>query len=150
MMKNKKKKCNDEVFEDWHKEEYEEDPDNAPKYFQKPPKKYETNFLQKLDRRTASYQILNDGFNEVVSDMGGLDGLSHVQKSLAERYIFLEFVLRNVEKQMARNPKKSEELLSRWIQGLNSLTGLARTIGLHRKAKKIDSLQSYVRSKKNA
>ena len=111
------------------------------------PAKYEAGFLKDFDRRTEVYQLLNGAYNEVVSDMGGIEGLSHAQICLAERFVFLEFVLRGLEQRIAKNPKKSEVILSRWIQALNSLTGLAKTIGLQRRAKKIPSLQRYVEGK---
>ena len=82
--------------------------------------------------------------------MGGVDSLSHTQVALAERFVFLEYILRKLETQIALSPKKSAGMLSRWIQGLNSLTGLAKTIGLERRARKVESLETYVKGKKNA
>ena len=112
------------------------------------PVKYEAGFLKDFDRRTQLYELLNGSYNEVVSDMGGVEGLSHAQVCLAERFCFLEFVLRGLEQRIATEPKKSVKLLSRWIQGLNSLVGLAKSIGLERRAKRIASLEAYVKSKK--
>ena len=108
------------------------------------PAKYKAGFLKEFDRRTETFQSLNSSYQEVMSDMGGPENLSHVQVCLAERFIFLEFVLRRLERRIANNPKKSEALLGRWIQGLNSISGLAKTIGLERRAKKIFSLEKYI------
>ena len=145
----KKKQKIEEPTEDWHEPIYEEDPDNAPKKFKKPPTKYETNFLAKMDSRTVVFRELKNSFDEVLADLGGRDNLSHVQYCLVERFTFLEFTMRHLEHRISKNPKKNEVLLGRWIQALNSLTGLARTIGLKRNARKIDCLESYVREKKN-
>jgi len=148
MSKNKNKDNTKEVFENWHKPIYEEDPDNAPTKFKKPPKRYETNFLAKLDKRTESYQLLYGAYTDVVNDMGGRDGLSHVQLCLAERFCFLEFILKRIELQIATEPKKSAKFVSRWVQGLNSLVGLAKTIGLEKRAKRVVNLKAYVEGKR--
>lgn len=113
------------------------------------PEKYESGFLQKLDGRTESCRLLRNAYDEVISDLGGVEGLSHVQVCLAERFVFLEFILRTLEQRIVESPKKSEAMLSRWIQGLNSIVGLAKTIGLQRRAKKIPSLQKYLKDKKD-
>jgi hypothetical protein len=145
-----KKKHNKDVeqTEDWHKREYDEDPDNAPRTFKKPPKRFEAGFLAKLDRRTEVFQLLKAAHDEIMADCGGAENLSHVQLCLAERFTFLEFVLRGLERQIAEPPKKSEAVLSKWIQALNSLVGLAKTIGLERRAKKIANLQTYIKGHK--
>src|SRR3989339_1368859 len=87
------------------------------------PAKYEAGFIDMLDKRTETYQLLHTAFTEVTDDLGGLASLSHTHKCLAERFVFLEFVLRSLETRIAENPKKSDELFARWIQGLNSITG---------------------------
>jgi len=114
----------------------------------KPPNKYESGFLQKMDKRSISYVELNTAYQEIMDDMGGTEALSHVQVCLAERFCFLEFILRTIESKIATNPKKSEYLLGKWIQGLNSLSGLAKTIGLERRRKSVVNLQDYVAGKK--
>lgn len=112
------------------------------------PKKYKVGFLQKMDGRTEACKMLRSSFNEILSDLGGSESLSHVQLCLVERFCFLEFVLRRLEYKIANEPKQSSKLLARWVQSLNSLVGLGKSIGLERRAKKIDSLQSYVKKHK--
>ena len=111
------------------------------------PAKYKAGFLREFDKRSAVFALLNNSYQEVMDDMGGQDSLSHVQVCMAEKFVFLEFVLQNIEKRIAEKPKKSSVLIGKWIQGLNSLQGLGKTIGLKRQSKKIESLQSYVKGK---
>jgi hypothetical protein len=116
------------------------------------PERYSKNFLAKMDGRIELARELKAAFEEVTNDLGGIDTLSHMNRSLCERFVFLEAVLRGLELQMAEEGTKQSkvdagQLLSRWIQGLNSLTGLARTLGLERRARKVDDLRSYVASK---
>jgi len=135
------------AFVNWHKPEYEEDPDNAPKTFSKPPIKYEQNFLAKIDKRTDAYQLLNSSYQEVMSDLGGAEVLSHVQRCLTERFCFLEYVLRMIELRIAKEPNKSIKWVSKWVQATNSIIGLSKTIGLERRTKKVVNLKAYVEGK---
>ena len=112
------------------------------------PDKYKAGFLREFDKRSSTYSLLNSAYQEVMSDMGGTENLSHVQVCMAEKFVFLEFIIRSIEQRIANNPKKSDELLGRWIQGLNSLCGLAKTIGLERRRKSVANLQEYVKGKK--
>jgi hypothetical protein len=136
--------------ENWHKSEYEDDPDNAPKTFRQPPDKYERHFLAKLDGRSRAAQILRQSFDEITSDLGGVESLSHIQLCLVERFCFLEFLLRKKELEMAQSNKNGErdKAMGSWVQSLNSLVGLAKAIGLERRARKVESLESYIKNRK--
>jgi len=114
------------------------------------PNKYEKGFIEKLDRRLHAAKFLRATYQEVVDDMGGEDSLSVMQRILAEKFSFLSFWLQNLELQVAKEPesKNANELYGRWVQGLNSLVGLSKNLGLERRTKKIESLQSYVKTKK--
>jgi len=146
---NMKHNKNKEVFEDWSRfDGIRENPDDKPVKFMKPPKRYEAGFLAKMDGRTEAYQLLNGAYQEVVSDMGGVESLSHVQICLAERFCFLSFVLRSIEFRIVSEPKKSAKLIGRWVAALNSLVGLAKTIGLERRAKRVANLKTYIEGKR--
>lgn len=112
------------------------------------PAKYEKGFLSRLDGRTEIARELRQSFDEIVSDQGGIEGLSHVRRSLVERFCWLEAVLRSLELRIAEADKaETADLLSRWIQALNSLVGLGRTIGIERRARKVERLDEYVKGK---
>ncbi len=112
------------------------------------PERYSKGVLHKLDGRTELARELHAAYTELTDDLGGADTLSHVKRILAEKFCWLSAILRGIELQIADgNKKESAELLSRWIQALNSLTGLARTLGLERRARKLD-LRSYVEGKR--
>jgi hypothetical protein len=113
------------------------------------PAKYRAGFLNEMDGRTRTFEKLHAAHCEILTDLGGADNLSHVQKSLVERYVFLEFFLRNLESKIASESKESGELLGRWVQAVNSFLGLAKTIGLERRAKKITNLSTYIKEQKH-
>jgi hypothetical protein len=108
------------------------------------PAKYEAGFLEKLDGRTEVCKMLRAAYDEIAGDLGGEQNLSHVQACICERFVFLEATLRGWEKQIIERPKESQMMLSRWIQALNSLCGLAKTIGIVR-VNKTKTLKSYIR-----
>jgi len=149
-LQNKIRKIKDEKFENWHKEpEYDSDGEEiVHTKFQKPPLRFENNFLQKLDCRTVAFKVLTESFNEVAEDLGGKT--SHIQSALIERYVFLEYFLKSLEAKIATNPKKSSRLIARWVQSLNCFLGLSKTLGLERRAKKIENLSSYVLKNKKS
>lgn len=108
------------------------------------PERYSKGFLDKLDGRIEIARELKAAYEEVTSDLGGVDSLSHVKRALVGRFVWLTAILRGIEKQIAEADEgQAGELLGKWVQGLNSLTGLARAIGMDRKARKTD-LRSYV------
>lgn len=128
--------------------------ETARRHEKKPPKtttlpaRYERGFLARLDGRTEIARELRVAFDEIVSDQGGIEGLSHVRRSLVERFCWLEAVLRSLELRIAEADKsETADLLAKWIQALNSLVGLGRCVGLERRAKKLDDLRTYVASK---
>jgi hypothetical protein len=112
------------------------------------PAKYELNLLQKVDRRSEVYKKLKRSYNAIVDDLGGKDELAHAKLMLVERLVFLEAVLETLEHQITTEPKASPKMLSRWIQGLNSLQGLAKTIGIERKPRKAGDLRAYVEGRR--
>ena len=122
--------------------------ENGTTKLMEPPVKYESGFLMKLDGRTETCKLLRAAYDEILSDLGGPDSLSHVQLCLCERFVFLEFVLRQIEARIVTEPKRSSKLLARVVQSLNAIVGLAKSIGLHRRAKKVPSLQKYIKDKR--
>ena len=117
------------------------------------PAKYEKNFLSKLDGRVQIAKELRNAYEEVTRDLGGVDTLSHAKRALAERFVWLEAIMRGIEQRCVElngdDAEASGQLLSRWIQGCNSLTGLARTLGLDRRARKVD-LKTYMEGRERA
>ena len=109
------------------------------------PAKCEPGFLNKLDQRFELARELKAAYTELTDDLGGTDNLSHVKRTLAERFVWLTAILRSVELQIAEAKGEDDgaQLLSRWIQAINSLSGLAKVLGVDRRTRKVD-LKTYV------
>jgi hypothetical protein len=110
------------------------------------PAKYTPGFLDEMDKRTEIYQALRSAHDEIVNDMGGVDALSHVKHTIVERFVFLECILRNWERQIIADPQGSARMLSRWVQAINSLSGLTKIIGID-KVRKAKDLKSYIKER---
>ncbi|MDZ4685757.1 MAG: hypothetical protein SH850_11880 [Planctomycetaceae bacterium] len=98
------------------------------------PKTFHAGFLVQLDGRTEIAKALRANFDEIVRDMGGEADLSHVKRSLVERFVWLEAILQGIEHDLATGKVDRTAAIGSWIQAVNSLSGLSKVIGTERKA----------------
>lgn len=109
-------------------------------------KKFRTGFLELLDKRSAVYRVLNEAYEEYINDLGGEESLSHAQKALIERFVFIEFSMRVIEQKVVANPTKNcAKKLGRLVHGAGSLTSIGKTLGLMRKTKKGKDFESRLK-----
>lgn len=107
-----------------------------------PPEKYNPNWLQSLDKRTAIAQDLSHRHQMLTDDLGGIDQLSYQQRALVERALWLEYHLQQEEQKLANGQEFDS---GKWTQSCNALQGILSKLGLNRVAKTIPALQSYVK-----
>src|SRR5262245_26361411 len=98
------------------------------------PAKFAPGFVGTLDGRSLLARALRQRFEAIASDLGGEGELSALKVSLLERLVWLEAMLSKIESDLAgtTDAKAVSEILSRWIQAVNSFTGIAKTLGLER------------------
>lgn len=96
------------------------------------PRRYEPGFITQLDQRTDLGRTLRLRFDTITEEAGGLQNLSRVKIALVERFVFMDALLSTWETEIATKPGNSQELVNRWIQGVNTLQGLARSIGVEK------------------
>ncbi len=94
------------------------------------PEKFEAGMISTLDGRTDLAKRLSYSFNKVANDLGGVEGLPHVRVALIERFAWLEEFLRAIELKIGEDPVKQADLMGKWVQGTNSLNGLAKMLGV--------------------
>lgn len=111
------------------------------------PDKYVPGFLRKLDQRCEVSIRLTTAYVNVVADLGGEETLSHSKLALIERFVFLQGLLETWEAEIATNPTASAELVGKLVQATNAFVGLAKTLGLERRAKATIDLQTYLRGR---
>jgi len=95
------------------------------------PTKYSPGFVRKMDGRYEVVKGLQDAFQQIADDLGGEESLSRLHLGLIERTVFLEFQLREWERQVLMG-ELQDEAIGRWVQALNTYVGLARVLGLGR------------------
>lgn len=105
------------------------------------PGDYTAGWLDKLDGRYAFAQEMRGRFDEMAADLGGVDTLSYMQRSLIERALWLEYWLSAQEKDLA----SGEQLdVGRWVQASNALQGIYGRLGIERRSKQAPSLNDYL------
>lgn len=97
------------------------------------PEKFSTGFLARIDGRTEVARALRANYDAIVADIGGSDEVGHVKAALIERFVWLEGILQTLEHEMSTGTTDRNEAIGRWIAAVNSLTGLAKTLGVQRK-----------------
>ena len=98
------------------------------------PAKFQTGFLSELDGRTELAKALRANYDSIVADVGGQSEISHVKGALIERFVWLEGILQTIEHEMVSGVTTKTEAIGRWIQAVNSLSGLAKVLGVERKS----------------
>jgi hypothetical protein len=111
------------------------------------PERYKPGVIREIDRRTELGQRLQAVFDVIVTDAGGPHGLTHTKLALIERFVWLEAMLQGIEREIAAKPEAANDLIGKWVQGVNSLTGLAKMIGLERNLSRTVDLRAYVRER---
>jgi hypothetical protein len=89
--------------------------------------------------RFALNRQLVANLNRLTTDLGG--DLSYQEGCLAERFVHLEWQLSTWEA-AARDGDPVD--YARYMHGINALTGLARSLGLKRRAKPAPSLADFL------
>lgn len=104
------------------------------------PAKHTPGFLEDMDGRTEVSRTLRQRLAALISDLGGLDGLSYQELSLCKRAIHIERLIEKDELSMAHGG-----VVDRFatIAAINTLTSLFSKIGLKRRAK-ILNLKDYL------
>ena len=104
--------------------------------------------LDDLDRRTQAYQRTAEILEGVMSDMGGAEHCTTLQRSLAESVAVMGAMIRDLE---VRFLKGEAVDITEYTSLINARRREATTIGLERKSRDVTpSLAEYVRSKAGA
>jgi hypothetical protein len=106
------------------------------------PRKPKAGWLATLDRRHHFAKTLFARRAQLVADLGGDDALSYAEKTLAERAIYLEQVIRDMEARHAQG--KADFDHHKYIGSINALANLLGKLGMKRAAKRVPSLPEYL------
>jgi hypothetical protein len=105
------------------------------------PERYRPDFVELLDGRTLIAQAIRGRIENIETDMGGSDRLSHARRSLVRRVVWLEAIIEHAEQRLANGESID---LGTHTQAINSLLGLYRTLGLERRTRPAKSLHEVM------
>lgn len=97
---------------------------------------------QLMDRRCAPFRAMQANLTALVSDLGG--DPSYAERSLAHRAICVEAWLAAREAEMAEGQAVE---IGAYLQAVNVLVGLYRTLGTRRRSKPVPDLHTYLAAK---
>jgi hypothetical protein len=105
------------------------------------PDRYSPDFAERLDKRTSIAKAIIERIETIETDMGGAEALSHARRSLIRRTVWLEAIIEHTEQRLAAGEGID---LGGHTQAINSLLGLYRLLGLERRARPTETLESLM------
>lgn len=96
------------------------------------PAKFKSGFLSEMDGRTELTRALKANYQTIIDDLGGETEIGHVKNALVERFVWLEAFLQTLELDMASGKITTDEALGKWVQAVNTLSALAKNLGLNK------------------
>lgn len=105
------------------------------------PKYARPGWLRRMDQRSRTARALSTRLVGIADDLGGLDHLSGIQRSLLERFIHAEALAVNLEE----NARDGTEFdIGHYLAVVDRVVRLGQTLGLTRVAKRVPSLQELL------
>jgi hypothetical protein len=105
------------------------------------PDDYTSDFVDKIDKRTKVARALLDRIQVIESDLGGSETLAHTRRSLVRRAVFLEALVESQELKLAAGQPID---VGAYTQGINSMLGVYRLLGLERRQRPVRSLRDHL------
>jgi hypothetical protein len=96
--------------------------------------KYAQRWIETIDLRSSLGKEVRARLTEIQSDLGGAEHLSHAQRSLVHRAIWLELVLEQEEQRIAKGEGCD---IGPHVQLVGALVGIYKTLGLKRQARDV-------------
>jgi hypothetical protein len=96
------------------------------------PARYTPDFMDRLDKRTVLGRAVVDRYDGIVADLGGEEALTNIKRSLVRRFTWFEVMIEGLE---CRAAGGEDVDIGTWTQLVNSWLGIARMLGLERKAR---------------
>lgn len=107
------------------------------------PAQFQPKFWEESDRRCAAVRAIKARYLRLREDCGGDE--SYQRDLLVQRVVFLSIVL---ETQEVRAAEGGDIELGSYIQAVNGLTGLLKTLGLDKRVRNITDLKQYLENRR--
>lgn len=106
------------------------------------PAKFVPRFWKHCDMRLAAVRAVRSRYRTLHEACGGAE--SPQRDQLVQRAVFLSVMIETMEVEAAENGKLDS---GSYVQSLNALVGLLRTLGLERRVKNVTDLNRYLAEK---
>jgi hypothetical protein len=107
------------------------------------PATYKPGFLARMNQRQVLGRTLKERVGRIVADRGGVEGLSYVQASRIQRFVFLEALIEFGEQRLARGEAID---IGTHVQAINTHVLLGERIGSERKPRNVRTLADVMRA----
>ena len=105
------------------------------------PDRYTPDFMERLDKRTVLGRAVVDRYDAIVADLGGDEALTNIKRSLVRRFTWFEVMIEGMECRAAAGEGVD---IGAWTQLTNSWLGIARMLGLERRARPARTLRQVM------
>jgi len=105
------------------------------------PEHYAPDFMERIDRRTVLGKAVLDLHTSLIEHLGGESEVTVTLRSVVNRYTWSEMILQGIE---CRAAGGEEVDVGSWTQMTNTQIGLARLLGLERRARPVESLHDLM------
>ena len=107
--------------------------------------KFQPQFIKSMDQRTELCKALKARYVEICAELGGVDELSSIKRSMIERFVWMEARLSAMEVEIAveEDGELVAKATARWTQLVNSYVGFCRALGLER-VTRVKDLKSHL------
>ena len=103
--------------------------------------RFRETFLTDLDGRYPVVRGLKHQYACYTSDLGGIQNLSHMERTLVKRIVHLVYLVEQKESALIGGKPLD---VNEYFTAVNCLSGLLSKLGLKRRAKQLPSLQNYL------
>lgn len=114
----------------------------APGKTRHPPLAYASDWIERLDGRTALARAVQQRLAGLHDSLGGAAALSYQEGSLCKRIVWLEALIESREAAMARGEEVDE---ARYLAAVATLAGLLKTLGMERRSRGV-TLRDYLQA----
>jgi hypothetical protein len=105
------------------------------------PENYSPNFMERIDKRTVLGRAVLERYGSIVDSLGGDQNLAPIKISLVRRFCWYEAMIEGMECRAAAGEGVD---IGSWTQLTNSWLGIARLVGLERRARTVRTLRQVM------
>jgi hypothetical protein len=105
---------------------------------------------ESLDGRTITAKIYDRLVDEIITDLGGVDRLSAIERKLIESFTGASVVLEHLNTRIIAGTEIDNALISAYAQITSAMVRLSSKLGVERRARPAMSMDDFLRLRRQA